>query len=267
MSLLRFTYRCKDLNYSDIKVLRYGPVEMINDPSMTYKIIEEKLSLSTANVSHKKRKHEKMQAKPSVCTNAMQSKEILRQRHRQLWLNTRENYPNLSISQLEKKIPSAYGWLTKNDRQWHNNHKPPVRTLCKNWKLEDEKLLKLAKQAVISLLNYPDPIRITKRAILTELGISPQYHFKKLPHTKEYILSSIESLEAFTVRRVKRVVQQFVDEGKIPFDAQIYKQLNLRKWDWQPRIGNQIDEILSKISHVTQESNSYLLESAVTKEV
>lgn len=99
------------------------------------------------------------------------------------------------------------------------------------------------------------------------MGVGKAFNPQNNPHTNEYIESVVESHEAFLIRRINRAAQQFANEGIVPASSQLYKRANITKYVWEHRIGDRVDEVLSIIPKMISESNVYLKEAAVTKEL
>jgi transposase len=270
-----YTYMYRASSPHKIKVVKHGSVwenrllEMVDDQSMTYRSIAKIFSLDhSVIVRHvQKLKNKDLHIEQPQEQKDSASIELRRQQHKEIWEETRKNNPNLSISELARKVPSTYAWLSQNDRQWHNDHKPIRRPLNINWELRDEELLKLAEKTVNSLLSFPRPIMLTRAQILRQMGLQPHGNYlSKIPQTKLYIESCVESHEEFTLRRIRGAAKEFIEEGIIPSKSELRIRAGIKP-HWVNRIGEQIDEILTMICNEISQQNNYLNEAAAITDV
>lgn len=273
--LCGYTYRYRASSPNKISVVKYGPVwekslfDMADDPSITNNDICEKFSFSISGIRpHIRKLKMKKEANPLIkpCGTSprfLKSKETKTQKYRELWKKARNDYPNLSVTQLSKKFRGIFEWLWRYDQEWLNEHKPSS-FLMSDWNVKDKKYLQSAKNAVSSLLSYHNPIRLSMSTIYGKMGLDYYLDLKKLPYTREYLESVVEAPEDFVIRRLKWATQQFVNEGVAPSRYQLLERAKIHKYYWEERIGGQVDMVLSSIPHMISDYKAYLREAAAT---
>lgn len=135
---------------------------------------------------------------------------------RQVWLQLQELYPNHSKTELRKMHPAVYTYLYRYDRNWLEMNSP--KTIARkainkrvDWEQRDEELLKIVKKATADLLARTENLRrITIKALGDEIGelalLEQQLH--KLPKTKSFIDTVVESETKYRKRRVQNLIEQ-----------------------------------------------------------
>lgn len=271
--LCGYTYRYRASTPNKIGIVKYGSVWEDNlmemaDARLSYSSISEELSLSASEIGAKIRKIKMKKGITTAklsgkSTKSLESIEIIRQKHREHWQNIISTNTDLSITQLMRKFRITYEWLQKYDQEWLREHKPPSQ-LYADWEARDNEYLQSAKKVVSSLLCDPYPIRLSMSTIYGEMGLSYYLDFKKLPHTREYLESVVESPEDYAIRRLKWAAQQFIDEGIVPSKYQLLKRAKISRSWWEARIGPQINMIFSSIPIMISDNETYLGEAAAT---
>ncbi len=139
---------------------------------------------------------------------------------RTAWLKVRKDNPKLSKTAIRKLLPDVYIWLYRHDRKWLDHNSP-----CKNgiqspnkrvdWAKRDDEILALSRQEVKTLNEQLPPIRITVGSVSKKLSLRAllEKHLDKLPNTKSFLLSQIESVEQFQIRRVNWVAHELSARG------------------------------------------------------
>lgn len=186
-------------------------------------------------------------------------KEETRKRHRKIWQTILYQHPGAYLSEIKQLCPGTYEWLISNDKEWLQRHSPIKKKRkgsCMSrvdWGERDMIMYEEVKKAVESLLNAPGkPIRITKRAIAKKLNpevVNKNWLLNKLnflPKTKAYLDNAMESREAFLLRRVNWVAEEFIREGVIPTKKQ-FKLRGVLGGFSTPRLVTSINEALEYI--------------------
>lgn len=140
-----------------------------------------------------------------------------RERLREKWLQFHAQYPNKSSSQIRKNNDGVYAWLKRYDSEWIEENYRRIKTVVNtvDWDKRDAELLPKVKE-VIKEMKEGKPERITWSTIGDKLGISGwlSKRKEKLPLTKAYIDSELESLEEFHIRKIKRGIEELERQGK-----------------------------------------------------
>ncbi|CCP27361.1 conserved protein of unknown function [Tepidanaerobacter acetatoxydans Re1] len=110
-----------------------------------------------------------------------------------------------------------YSWLKKYDSEWLKQNYRRVKTVVNpvDWNKRDAELLPLVRE-VVSEMKEGKPKRITWTTIGSKLGISGwlSKRKEKLPLTKAYIESELESLEEYHIRKIKLAIEELERQGK-----------------------------------------------------
>lgn len=136
---------------------------------------------------------------------------------RERWLELHLQYSDKSSNQIRKDNDGVYLWLKKYDGEWMEAHYRRVNNKVNHidWSKRDMELLPQVKQ-LVKELKKGKPERITWTTIGGKLGISGWLSKKKekLPLTKEYIESELESLQEYHIRKIKWAVEELEMQGK-----------------------------------------------------
>lgn len=140
-----------------------------------------------------------------------------RERLREKWLELHAQYPNKSSSQIRRNNDGVYAWLKRYDSEWMEENYRRIKTVVNtvDWDKRDAELLPKVKE-VIKEMKEGKPERITWSTIGGKLGISGwlSKRKEKLPLTKAYIDSELESLEEFHIRKIKWGIGEIDRQGK-----------------------------------------------------
>lgn len=140
-----------------------------------------------------------------------------RKSFREKWLELLQQNPELSSNKLREKSQGLHRWLTKYDIDWlrENSRKGKRTNNVIDWDKRDIELLEEVKQ-VVSNMKCGKPERISWTTIGNKLGIGGWLSKKKdkLPLTKDYIESEIETVEEFHIRRIKWAIAELEMEGQ-----------------------------------------------------
>lgn len=136
---------------------------------------------------------------------------------REEWLVLHAKYPNKSSNQIRKENSGIGDWLSKHDKEWFKQHYRRIdrRANYVDWEKRDIELLPQVKRVVEEMWKGK-PERITWASIASKLGISGWLSRRKdkLPLTKGFVDSVIESLEEFQIRKIRWAIDKLEKEGK-----------------------------------------------------
>ncbi|WP_057767779.1 TnsD family Tn7-like transposition protein [Cytobacillus praedii] len=220
--------------------------QMIGVGSYSYREIGKMLNVDTQTVI----KYSKIQM------DINKTEETPNKNHRDYrtsWLKLRNEYPELSKTELREKNPSVYMWLYRNDRDWLNTNSPSRKETSSpipriDWDKKDKEIAKDVIPTTINLLTKNKPKRITISAIGKQLGNLSilERHIDKLPITKFILKDVTESTEDFQKRRIVWAVEQLKLRGD-SLDSWKIKKLAGLKTKISPDLINTI-EIIRKNS-------------------
>ncbi len=184
----------------------------------------------------------------SVRSRSSEAKER-RKSYRHAWQQGRKK--STSTIALRRELPKEYIWLYRNDREWLDQHKPKKQKVQLirervDWKNRDKLISGLVAESAKSLLSEPGkPLRLTISSLgrkARHLGIIQQ-HLDKLPLTKEALIKSTESREAFAIRKVIWVRKEFYSQGISPLKWQVIKKAGVERLRGSPLIQKLLEDI------------------------
>lgn len=179
-----------------------------------------------------------------------------RTHYRSEWLAVRKANPKARRKQLIAIASFLYLWLRKNDSEWIEKQlphiiKPNRRIKYIDWKNEDRKLAVALKAAAQKIKNRPGhPLRASITAITKEIGHRAwiERRLADLPLTAKAIQLHIESLEAYSIRKVIFAEQLFHREGLSPTRHQLMTRAVVRnKTGRTPAVQSAIDTSLERL--------------------
>jgi hypothetical protein len=175
-------------------------------------------------------------------------------RHREKWLTLQLEHPEASKTTLRQMAPATYARLYKNDREWLNQNSPTLRVpvSCNNrvdWQQRDKLVLAQAKDVVQLLLKAEVPIRVTLGRIGKTLDLQAllEKHIDKMPLTKVYLESVIESIEDYQIRRVKWAIAKLEEQGEEVKPWKVIRLAGLRE-DYSQKVKAALDDELYRQS-------------------
>ncbi|MEM7553347.1 MAG: TnsD family transposase [Cyanobacteria bacterium P01_A01_bin.84] len=161
-------------------------------------------------------------------------KEIKRQK-RNIWLKLQQEHPKLSKTELRKLAPDIYAWLYRRDRTWLNNNSPKLRQAKPligkvDWSIRDEQILIQVQNEVSKLLDKDKPVRITISRVGVGIGLKVMLEksLDKLPKTKAYLESVLETVEDFQIRRVEWAIAKLENRGEEVKEWKVLRLAGLR---------------------------------------
>lgn len=133
------------------------------------------------------------------------------------WLKLLQENSEMSSNQIRKSNEGLYSWLTRYDNEWlHVNFRKVSRLYSRvDWQKRDEGLLVKVK-AVIEEMQQGKPQRICWTTVAGKLGVAGWLSKRKdkLPLTKAYIDSQVESIMDFQIRKIEWAVTELKCQGK-----------------------------------------------------
>lgn len=124
---------------------------------------------------------------------------------RRKWTKLHSQYPEKSSNQIRNSYDGIYSWLNKYDSEWLEQNYRRIKMVVNivDWDKRDSELLPRVKE-VVRDMKEGKPERVTWAAIGRKLGISGwlSKRKEKLPMTKTYIESELESLDEYHIRRI-----------------------------------------------------------------
>lgn len=182
--------------------------------------------------------------KMSPSTRHLKKSEDMLRKYQKDWCELREKYPDEGTSALRRRVPAAYAFLYRNERDWLNAHKSTstrvaAPTYRVDWTERDEKLLNEAVLIADELLNSDArPSWIRKTTILRRMRADSLYftNIDKLPRTTVFLNAISENRSDFAKRKIAWSSQQFIQEGVQPERWELIRRASLR-----PGLANELD--------------------------
>lgn len=166
------------------------------------------------------------------------------------WIKLIQQYSQRSVTELRKLKPALYTWLYRHEKIWlfDNSSQIPIKkksaTHRVNWEERDILLCNKVRQEVnIMLTAVGKPERITVSRVGKRLGVLSLLEKKlnKLPCTREYLSSMIESVEDYQRKRIIWAVE-VLDSGNKPLI-----EWRVKKIAGIGKCSNEMDSFINKI--------------------
>ena len=145
---------------------------------------------------------------------------------RERWLCLVADNPNIKRSELSRMDLENYKWMLRNDYEWFDANTPsPVRSLV-DWNSRDAEYLTKAKSAISEMLAQSGrPQWICYSSISNRIGLGNAIYglVNKMPLTKQYFDSVIETKTEWRKRKIQWAIQQ-LKESRQPLS---YDQVRL----------------------------------------
>ena len=174
--------------------------------------------------------------------------KIKRKELRARWIELHSQYPDKSSNQIRKNNDGVYAWLKKYDNEWMETHYRKINNKVNSvdWKKRDAELLPQVKE-VVKEMKEGKPERITWATVGSKLGISGwlSKRKEKLPLTKEYIESELESQEEYHIRKIEWGIEELKRQGKEITLWNLIETAGVRP-KYMKAISNEIQDILSE---------------------
>jgi len=179
--------------------------------------------------------------------------------HRDKWLLLRKEYPDANRTKLREIDWTNAEWLRRYDHNWFEENSPVPTTPVVgtiDWVSRDNEYLLKIRQAVEMQKNAqgkPSRICFNSIARISGLGDKLLGRLKRLPQTKKYVHSVIETTEEWHKRKIQWAIQQLLNEerelrtGNIIMTAGITKP-SLQKYGYRQYIETLISDIENPIT-------------------
>jgi hypothetical protein len=169
-------------------------------------------------------------------------------------------HPKATRKELLKIAYHLYRWLRSNDREWFDANSPPAKDRrhpgrAVNWVKHDPELAAVITTAVQHIKGlHGRPVRASKAAVIRRIGyqIWIENRLDKLPLTAKALAESLESLEAYMIRKVEWATEFFIQEGKRPTRLQLRVKATVRNATGQkPTVQNAINMAMVKLEAIS----------------
>jgi hypothetical protein len=205
-------------------------------------------------------------ARPKVGGRRPKRKPKGLSRYRSAWLALIKEGSEESWMRLREKAHGVYSWLHRHDREWLDAHSPRKKRAdeqkplthskqqpvfnSKVPKRDDARMAEAIKTQADTLLQTPGfPKRMSKARILREI-LQARYlpPPKAIPFTTQTLQKVIETQEAFALRRIQWVLQQYLEEGVCPTRQQFIARAHFTKILRIQAVQRSLDEALERLS-------------------
>jgi hypothetical protein len=210
-----------------VRVVKYGPlweakVQEMLDSGVSIQEVAARLNADIKTVKRyafkKEREKNGKAAKQKDISSA--EFEIKRRFHREKWLQIVRENPDKGRLELRRLAKYTCVWLCKNDREWWEKNTPAKKYVQAysnvDWEARDKEILESVRQTVQKILESDEkPQRISLRLIKTKSGLkSFDLQLDKLPLTKSFINSVVETPTELHKRRIQWAIDKLNEEGK-----------------------------------------------------
>jgi uncharacterized phage-associated protein len=178
-------------------------------------------------------------------------------KYRNTFLELRKKNPKANRTILMTKANFTLQWLYRNDKKWLEAHLPKHgRVYPKSdhfdWSKIDKDISKQVKSVAREIRQFSGkPIRISITEIIRRIGQKGwiEKRKEKLPLTAKAIAESLETLEAYMVRKLLWAENKFLKEKTVPTKNQIIRRATINNSTTQnsTKIQNEIERSLDRI--------------------
>jgi hypothetical protein len=217
------------------EVWRAKLLDLADDPTIGLRAMARTMGVDPGPIKH----HLKLARAPennatTKCLSSIDENKII---YRALWKDTCAAYPSESSTAIRKRVPSAYTWLYRHDRDWLKANQPFLRkpkseTPRVNWPERDHQLRKEAENVVRVMKEQTGkPTKISVTAIARELKCLSliTHNQDKLPETWQYLQSVAESRVDFACRRIRWVAEQCCHRQEVPEEWELIRMAGIRE--------------------------------------
>ncbi|MDK2793260.1 MAG: hypothetical protein PWQ25_2123 [Deferribacteres bacterium] len=210
-----------------VRVVKYGPlweakVRELLESGMSIQEVAARLNADIKTVKRYAFKKEQGKSGKTAEEKGISSAEfeIKKRFHREKWLQIVRENPDKGRLELRRLAKYTCVWLCKNDREWWEKNIPAKKYVQAysnvDWEARDEEILKCVRQTVQNILESDEkPQKISLRLIKTMSGLkSFDFQLDKLPLTKAFINSVIETPIDLHKRRIQWAIRKLKEEGK-----------------------------------------------------
>lgn len=148
-----------------------------------------------------------------------------------------EQEPECSRKDVATHLKKEFSWLYRHDKQWLYENLPPSHHHCNgnevnkvDWCKKDCMVLEAVQRAYKKIVQSKKPVRVTQSIIGRISGMSAllDHHINKMPNTKAYLESVVETVEEFQRRRIKYVCDRLYAQNGSLRKWEIIRQSGLR---------------------------------------
>jgi hypothetical protein len=159
-----------------------------------------------------------------------------RQARRAEWLAVRQAHPESDRRQLQELVPYLLYWLRRNDREWLQANMPPSKKsnppfIQADYGEIDGRLAADVRAEAARIRSLPGaPVRVSLAALVRGVGyaVSVKSKLARLPHTAAALADVIESMVAFSLRRVDWALQRYRQEGVVPSRSAFIERASIK---------------------------------------
>lgn len=216
------------------KVIKFGAIweenlrNLIYKDGLTYKEAAMKLKVSVGTVGRYLKGFVKK-------GNAFDENSAKIEDMKNQWLELIRKYPDFSQKKIRNLDKKLYSSLYAHDKEWLQSNSPKITYESKgngriDWGKRDKEFLGKVKLAIDKIESSIPPIRVTVNRIEVESNIKGlNMKIEKLPLTKEYILSKVESVEQYQMRRAEWAIGEirkddpYISLSKVLTKSNLYK--------------------------------------------
>lgn len=152
------------------------------------------------------------------------------------WLKLIEAYSDFTVTQLRAINPALSAWHYRNNRSWLKGNS--FRTTMKDkinkrvdWKKRDLEILQCVKQIIDELYENDKPIFISESIVAKKSGYYSLLYKRidKLPLTKKYLDSNLETREQFRLRKIEWGYTKLLKEDGVVLEWKVKRVCGINK--------------------------------------
>jgi transposase-like protein len=182
----------------------------------------------------------------------------LKEEKREEYLRLRRANPEMTRTQIRNTDYALFSWLQAHDNAWLLANMPEKRRLgtgprlpSVDWHKRDTQLCQDVRAAAERLLDRDDePVRLTRASIGREANarVLVASRDERLPMTNAFVDGMVETIDAFTRRRIRWQAARCIKENRIPTFSELLEDSGI-EWRHRSRF---LDDLSAQLQNVRE---------------
>ncbi len=168
----------------------------------------------------------------------------LAERYKKAILDAKNQNSGITRTELKSICKKEYSYLYRKDRKWLFENMPERKSVDEidfksdkrvDWEQRDEEILELLKQEYNRITQNPEYERLTISLLGRRLNVKSILEKKldKIPKSKKFLNSILESVEEYQIRRVKTIIDNKKTAGEKIRLWEVQREAGLRSEDFE----------------------------------
>lgn len=194
--------------------------EMDCDPKTIQKYAQK---LKTYRFIEGKTTNRGIEKEPPIVKVEDKDSDLMKQYAKEIRVLTKSN-PELNRTQLRREMQKQYIYLYRRNKKLLNEILPEIKEVKVNrvrvdWESRDMIIVEQLREVYNTLLFQKTMVRITLGRLAKPIGLEGKLYKwiekNKLPKTKQYVTSVVETVQDYQLRRCKNIIQEMKNNGEV----------------------------------------------------